>query len=547
MVVYACCTHATISWGVEFDWHCLPPRGRSGGILLGVKCESLEVVNVVYGDFAVKFRVRSKIDGFRWALVAVYGAAQPEFKPDLLADLVKICGDERLLILVGEGEGVDFNIIRRGEEKNNDNFDGRWSFMFNTIIESLDLREIDLTGRQFTWADSLSVPTYEKLDRVLTSVEWEQKFPLVTPFKRFVLIGRVALVNYGKDYSRLVVIVDVVDQNRNVEDTVHREVEIMQHLSGHPAVVTLKAVCSGCKSKLKGRRRLGVRDYISLLSFIFCPKYKCINLIMGFSVMAAKRQHGVEMQVVSTLKALRSVGVLGSMQSIGDVVVISATATQWGDASDQAAAAYSLGDLHKGAAKISNDILDYVGISFSKDLGIYETKTDFCIISRIDFLLLDMFVGMCKNRVSVYATTKNSTTIYATNGAICVRCNLLILTRVECPTFPKMAPKTCPQPEPAKLPYKKLGDSDLLISETTLGIMIFGEQSTEKESHDMLSYSFNQVINILHTAEIAEYMHKTAKDSRQAQYIGVSNETPYGVMQFVHAEKLDGLPKIMSI
>uniref|UniRef100_A0A804RPF3 Large ribosomal subunit protein eL14 domain-containing protein n=1 Tax=Zea mays TaxID=4577 RepID=A0A804RPF3_MAIZE len=34
------------------------------------------------------------------------------------------------------------------------------------------------------------------------------------PFKRFVEIGRVALVNYGKEYGRLVVIVDVVDQNR---------------------------------------------------------------------------------------------------------------------------------------------------------------------------------------------------------------------------------------------------------------------------------------------------------------------------------------------
>lgn len=27
-------------------------------------------------------------------------------------------------------------------------------------------------------------------------------------------IGRVALVNYGKDYGKLVVIVDVIDQNR---------------------------------------------------------------------------------------------------------------------------------------------------------------------------------------------------------------------------------------------------------------------------------------------------------------------------------------------
>ena len=91
----------TLSGGIDFDWHCLPPRGRSGGILLGVRCDSLEVRSVVMGDFAVKFRVRSKTDGFNWALVAVYGAAQPELKPDFLADMVRICGSEQLSILVG--------------------------------------------------------------------------------------------------------------------------------------------------------------------------------------------------------------------------------------------------------------------------------------------------------------------------------------------------------------------------------------------------------------------------------------------------------------
>ncbi|XP_027937106.1 60S ribosomal protein L14-like [Vigna unguiculata] len=34
------------------------------------------------------------------------------------------------------------------------------------------------------------------------------------PFKRDVEIGRVAQINYGKVYGRLVVIVDVIDQNR---------------------------------------------------------------------------------------------------------------------------------------------------------------------------------------------------------------------------------------------------------------------------------------------------------------------------------------------
>ena len=91
----------TLSGGIDFDWHCLPPRGRSGGILLGVRCEVLEVRSVVMGDFVVKFRVRSKADGFNWALVAVYGATPPEHKPEFLDDLVRICGPEQLPILVG--------------------------------------------------------------------------------------------------------------------------------------------------------------------------------------------------------------------------------------------------------------------------------------------------------------------------------------------------------------------------------------------------------------------------------------------------------------
>jgi hypothetical protein len=75
--------------------------------------------------------------------------------------------------------GGDFNIIRRKEEKNNNNFNTRWPFMFNAIIESLDLREIALSGRQFTWASRRTILTYEKLDIILASVDWENKFPLV--------------------------------------------------------------------------------------------------------------------------------------------------------------------------------------------------------------------------------------------------------------------------------------------------------------------------------------------------------------------------------
>ncbi|XP_039116747.1 LOW QUALITY PROTEIN: protein tas-like [Dioscorea cayenensis subsp. rotundata] len=222
--------------------------------------------------------------------------------------------------------------------------------------------------------------------------------------------------------------------------------------------------------------------------------------------------------------------------------------------------------------------------------------------------------------------------------------------------------KSMPIPVKAKqtaqknaLQYRKLGDSDLQISEITLGTMTFGEQNTEKEAHDMLNYSFEQGINTIDTAEaypipmkketqgrtdlyigswiksrprekvilatkvcgyserssyirdnakvlrvdaanIKESVEKSLKrlntdyidllqihwpdryvpvfgefsydpskwrpsipiseqlkafqdliDEGKIRYIGVSNETSYGVMEFVHAAKVEGLPKIVSI
>ncbi|XVF38467.1 hypothetical protein REPUB_Repub20aG0105000 [Reevesia pubescens] len=205
------------------------------------------------------------------------------------------------------------------------------------------------------------------------------------------------------------------------------------------------------------------------------------------------------------------------------------------------------------------------------------------------------------------------------------------------------------------LQYKKLGDSDLQISEITLGTMTFGEQNTEKEAHEMLGYAFEHGVNALDTAEaypvpmrketngrtdlyiaswlnsqprqkiilatkvsgyseratylrddakvlrvdsanikesvekslkrlntdyidllqihwpdryvplFGEYFYNPSKwrpsipfveqlkafqeliDEGKVRYIGVSNETSYGVMEFVHAAKDEGLPKIVSI
>lgn len=57
------------------------------------------------------------------------------------------------------------------------------------------------------------------------------------------------------------------------------------------------------------------------------------------------------------------------------------------------------------------------------------------------------------------------------------------------------------QAQKTALQYRKLGDSDLEISEITLGTMTFGEQNTEEEAHEILSYAFENGINALDTSE----------------------------------------------
>ena len=149
--------------------------GYIGGILLGVNLATYVVHKVEAGDFYVKFHLITKVDGFRWVLMVVYGAAQQDRKREFLAELVRACSScANLPFMVGG----DFNIIRNPSEKNNNRYN--WPRMFNTVIETLNLKEIEMSGRKYIWANYAEVPTYEKLDRILVCTEWELKFPLVT-------------------------------------------------------------------------------------------------------------------------------------------------------------------------------------------------------------------------------------------------------------------------------------------------------------------------------------------------------------------------------
>jgi hypothetical protein len=70
-----------------------------------------------------------------------------------------MCSRKALPILIGG----DFNILRNPDEKNNKNYNDQWPFLFNGIIDDLNLIELEMSSRKYTWANFLANPTYEKL------------------------------------------------------------------------------------------------------------------------------------------------------------------------------------------------------------------------------------------------------------------------------------------------------------------------------------------------------------------------------------------------
>jgi len=68
--------------------------------------------------------------------------------------------------------------------KKNKKFNGnKFTYLFNYIINSYELRDLILNGGSYTWSNNHSDPTLEKLDRVVISEDWEKEFPLTNPMK----------------------------------------------------------------------------------------------------------------------------------------------------------------------------------------------------------------------------------------------------------------------------------------------------------------------------------------------------------------------------
>jgi hypothetical protein len=71
----------------------------------------------------------------------------------------------------------DFNLIYQDEDKSLGNMDRIIMHRFRKTLNHLEVKEVRLNGRKYTWSNRQANPTMSRIDRAFSSVEWEQWYP----------------------------------------------------------------------------------------------------------------------------------------------------------------------------------------------------------------------------------------------------------------------------------------------------------------------------------------------------------------------------------
>lgn len=118
--------------------------------------------------------VKLRTDGENeWWFSGIYGPHLDAEKPAFLEELREVRGHcSRPWMLAG-----DYNMIYYAQDKNNDNVNRALMGRFRRFVNDMELKEIPLLGRRYTWSNERTSPTLVKLDRVLCTGDWEDIYP----------------------------------------------------------------------------------------------------------------------------------------------------------------------------------------------------------------------------------------------------------------------------------------------------------------------------------------------------------------------------------
>jgi hypothetical protein len=159
------------------NWNFIPARGAIGGVLVGFKNYLFDIVSWQHFQLCDVTIVRNQIDNLSWRLIVVYGSPYEDEKLGFIKELHMVMPTWVGPTLLGGG-GV--NLVRNQKGKSNGNINFSHASAFNGWINGWGLIEIKDASRSFTWSNNQECPIMATLDRVLASIEWNEKYPLAS-------------------------------------------------------------------------------------------------------------------------------------------------------------------------------------------------------------------------------------------------------------------------------------------------------------------------------------------------------------------------------
>lgn len=106
----------------------------------------------------------------------VYGPAIDDLKPAFVEELRGIAS----LVQSPWILGGDFNLVRWLIDISGNQRSFRLMALFNDLIRDLQLVDVPLTNRRYTWCNNRPDPTHSKLDRILITLDISLQFALIS-------------------------------------------------------------------------------------------------------------------------------------------------------------------------------------------------------------------------------------------------------------------------------------------------------------------------------------------------------------------------------
>jgi hypothetical protein len=138
--------------GASFDFDFLPANNTQGGILLAWCRDCRSLSNFAHGTFIITAQIdRGSSDGNWWTTV-VYGPPKDGDLPSFFQELrdIRVAHAGRWLLM------GDFNCYYQAADKNNPRINRRQMGRFKRLLDELELKEMHLSGRFFTWSNERS-------------------------------------------------------------------------------------------------------------------------------------------------------------------------------------------------------------------------------------------------------------------------------------------------------------------------------------------------------------------------------------------------------